>query len=235
MFVLLVQSPNHPSQQHKFWGNVQMSPSYYKTIKTTLSSILLAQLVLMHGRYKFPTLFYSKYSILHFIAKKSIFLPATQFWTHQTTAYHHKVSITTNATSREWTEHFTRQKHTLHLRYGWKTYKNYCKGILICQKIVFPDTIPSIDVVFFDVFLIHFKKKFKVEFFFRRIKKSQTVHPDAGFRWFTSFLNRVQHRGATRMSFFNFSLGGPPPHRNAFWCRMPMRHGPTSKDTKNRL
>ena len=73
MFVLLVQSPNHPSQQHKFWGNVQMSPSYFMTIKTMTSSILLAQLVLMHGRYKFPTLFYSKYSILHLKMKKRDF------------------------------------------------------------------------------------------------------------------------------------------------------------------
>ena len=63
--ILPVQGTNHPSQQHKICVITQMSPSYCKTIKTLISSILLAQLVLMHGRYKFPTLFYSKYSILH--------------------------------------------------------------------------------------------------------------------------------------------------------------------------
>jgi len=73
-----------------------------------------------------------------------------------------------------------------------------------------------------------------LEFFFRRVKKIRTVHTDAGFRWFTSFLNWVQHRCATRMSFFYFYLGGPPPHQNVFWCRMPLRHGPTLKHAKNR-
>ena len=62
--VLLVQSQYHPSQQHKFWGNRPNAPSYFLTIKIMISSILLAQLVLMHDRYKSPNFFYSKYSIL---------------------------------------------------------------------------------------------------------------------------------------------------------------------------
>ena len=77
--ILLVQSPNHPSQQHKICVITQMSPSYCKTIKTLISSILLAQLVLMHGRYRFPTLFYSKYSILHSIAKTRFFCQQHNF------------------------------------------------------------------------------------------------------------------------------------------------------------
>ena len=51
-----------------------MSPSYFLTIKKMISSFLLAQLVLMHDRYKSPNFFYSKYSIFCVINKMVFFV-----------------------------------------------------------------------------------------------------------------------------------------------------------------
>ena len=70
---ILLSVPSQPSQQHKFCVITQMSPSYFLTIKIIISSILLAQLVLMHDRYKSPNFFYSKYSIICVINQNDFF------------------------------------------------------------------------------------------------------------------------------------------------------------------
>ena len=80
----------------------QMSPSYFLTIKIMISSILLAQLVLMHDRYKSPNLFYSKYSIYctmwnqivfcYFFCQQHYF-DSTSPMNHSPFAHHHKCNL----------------------------------------------------------------------------------------------------------------------------------------------
>ena len=70
------------------------------------------QLVPMHGRYKSPTLLYSKYSTLHFTSIfPDFFLSATLF----VDGISSQVPITSTATGREWTKKYKRHKHTHHL------------------------------------------------------------------------------------------------------------------------
>ena len=76
-----------------------MSPSYFLTIKIMISSILLAQLVLMHDRYKSPNFYNSKYSMLHitwktwnFFASNTILIPPSPM-NHSPFAHHHKCNL----------------------------------------------------------------------------------------------------------------------------------------------
>ena len=73
------------------------------------------QLVPMHGRYKSPTLLYSKYSTLHFTCIFQIFLFASNSILTTDGEKSSPISLTTTTTWREWTKKYTWQKHTHHL------------------------------------------------------------------------------------------------------------------------
>ena len=138
----------------------------------------MVQLVPMHGRYKFLTSLYSKYSNLHFTCNFChFFLSATLF----VDEFHPKVPITTTATYREWTEKFTRHKHTPRRILGSKTCGDYCKGILICQKIVFHEEI-----------YIFLKINDTATWFMRNGKKSKCWDFSESFSKYAMFDGRFQ-------------------------------------------